>query len=469
MTDSEPSAVYSVLRGLDGVDEKMLKRPEVAYLPSILEDGELPEWVLGSPPPNVAIATDRRIIYMSAPIFGNKVKHEFYPYHDILEVEHSMDMCIISTTEKKRVVVKASKDKVEAFIAFVNPKIAEHRDPESVDYLSPAPTSLPDDSVTASGTSPIYSVLRGLNGVDEKTLERPAVAYLPSVLEDGETPECVLDSSQFEFAVATDRRIIHVNTRMNKVKSHASYPYREVAWVEYINIMNMRSLSIHTIDKEILLSAPKDKIEAFTSFVSFVNPKTVEHRDPKIVDLYHIIKDFHSDLIDNPTTYRLLSLLDDDSSILKEGEVPLQVTTGTYNRGSALFEKNVSGILVATDRRIILVNESFAKDFDYAIITSIKANRGVRFGRITIYIAGSKEEIRDVPNEQAPLFTGSVWNKVEELKKQSQAPSPPPPAPTPAPAPTSVADELLKFSELLEKGLISQEEFDAQKAKLLGP
>ena len=33
---------------------------------------------------------------------------------------------------------------------------------------------------------------------------------------------------------------------------------------------------------------------------------------------------------------------------------------------------------------------------------------------------------------------------------------------------TSNADELLKFSELLEKGMISQEEFDAQKKKILG-
>ena len=32
----------------------------------------------------------------------------------------------------------------------------------------------------------------------------------------------------------------------------------------------------------------------------------------------------------------------------------------------------------------------------------------------------------------------------------------------------SVADELKKFKELLDMGVISQEEFDAQKAKLLG-
>lgn len=457
MTDSETSAIYSVLRGLDGVDEKTLKRPEVAYLSSVLEDGELPEWVLGSPPPNVAVATDRRIIYMSTPILGNKIKHASYAYHDILEVGHSMGMCIISTTDKKRVVVNASKDEAEAFIAFVNPKIAEHRDSESVNALSPAPASLPDDSVTASGTSPIYSVLRGLNGVDEKTMERPAVAYLPSVLEDGEIPECVLDGRPPDFVVATDRRIIHMtkSTFTDKIKKHASYPYHEVFSVK----RSVGMCIIDTAEKTIHINAPRGKTE---SFIAFVKPKIAEHRDTKLIDLYDKMKEtIPLEVLANETTGRLLSLLEENSSILKEGEVPIQITTGTYNLGSALFEKNVSGFLVATDRRVILVNESFVKDFNYAMITSIKANRGVRFGRITIYIAGSKEEIRYVPNEQAPLFAGAVWSKVEELKKQSQAPSPP------TPAPASVADELLKFSELLEKGLISQEEFDAQKAKLL--
>ena len=463
MTDSEPSAIYSVLRGLDGIDEKILKRPEVAYLSSVLEDGELPECVLDGQLPQFVVATDRRIIYMSTPIFG-KIKHASYPYHAILEVEHSMGMCIISTTEKKRVGVKAPKDKVKAFIAFVNPKIEEHREPESVNALSPAPTSLPDDSVTASETSATYSVLRGLGDVDEKMLKRPEVAYLPTVLEDGELPECVLDGRPPDFVVATDRRIIHVNksTFTDKIKKHASYHYHEVFSVK----RSVGMCIIDTAEKTIHINAPKDKTE---SFIAFVNPKIAEHRDTKLIDLYAKMKEaVPLEVLANEATGRLLSLLEENSSILEEGEVPIQITTGTYNLGSALFEKNVSGLLVATDRRVILMKENFVKDFNYAMITSIKANRGVRFGRITIYIAGSKEEIRYVPNEQAPLFAGAIWNKVEELKKQSQAPSPPPPAPAPALAPTSVADELLKFSELLEKGLISQEEFDAQKAKLLG-
>lgn len=49
---------------------------------------------------------------------------------------------------------------------------------------------------------------------------------------------------------------------------------------------------------------------------------------------------------------------------------------------------------------------------------------------------------------------------------------PPAPADAPraidAPAPTSVADEIRKLGELREQGLLTQEEFDQQKRKLLG-
>lgn len=83
-----------------------------------------------------------------------------------------------------------------------------------------------------------------------------------------------------------------------------------------------------------------------------------------------------------------------------------------------------------------------------------------------MYVAGKKEVFNSVPSGQAALVTEFIRNKMNEMRRKSQASGTP--APSPAPAPASVADELLKFSELLEKGIISQAEFDAQKAKLLG-
>ena len=712
MTDSETSAIYSVLRGLDGVDEKTLKRPEVAYLSSVLEDGELPECVLGGRPPDFAVATDRRIIHVQRAVFGNKIKnHTSHPYREIVSVERSMGMCIINTTEKTT-RVNAPKDRVEAFIAFVNPKMAEHRDIESVDAQESIP-SLPEDAVTGSGSSPIYSVLRGLDGVDEKTLERPEVAYLSSVLEDGEMPECVLGSPPPQFVIATDRRIVHVSKAVlgDKIKKHALYPYPDILQLEHSSSLRTHSLIIHTREKQSTsIIAPKDRIEAF---IAFVNPKVAEHRGPEpeiysvlrkldgvdekeltrpevtylpsvledgempecvlvslnefvvatdrriiyvnkeiggkakihgsfpyreIYSIKHsselrmhslIINFMHSfsiefgseDIVVNaskerieafiafakpkideyrdtdpsmiysvlrglgsvdektlagplvaylPTvlengelpecaldasnqfvvatdrriiyvekvkqmsrSYRDILSLEHSSglgmhtliinaasgkihvsgskeridafitcvnpkiepkitefdlkmasiqealrhldgieqfgtrgeikhlpSILWEDEVPLQIIGGWYNGGNSL--------LVATDRRVILIDKGVitlkVEDFHYANITSVESRKGFGLGEIIIYVAGNREEITQVPNNRVLVVADFIRNKVHELK----TPSLPPPAPAPAPAPASVADELLKFSELLEKGLISQEEFDAQKAKLLG-
>jgi hypothetical protein len=63
-------------------------------------------------------------------------------------------------------------------------------------------------------------------------------------------------------------------------------------------------------------------------------------------------------------------------------------------------------------------------------------------------------------------------------EQQMYAPAPPPPAPAPAPAPVAaapaapatddVAAQLLKLGELKNQGLLSDEEFAAAKARLLG-
>ena len=60
---------------------------------------------------------------------------------------------------------------------------------------------------------------------------------------------------------------------------------------------------------------------------------------------------------------------------------------------------------------------------------------------------------------------GQRWAQQEE---QQQA-APPPPAPAAAPAgEASVIDQLKELGELKSQGILTEEEFAAQKAKLLG-
>ncbi|WP_456845922.1 SHOCT domain-containing protein [Cellulomonas sp. P5_C6] len=51
--------------------------------------------------------------------------------------------------------------------------------------------------------------------------------------------------------------------------------------------------------------------------------------------------------------------------------------------------------------------------------------------------------------------------------EQAPPPEPPPAPPAPAVPATDVYDELTKLKGLLDAGVLTQEEFDAEKAKLL--
>jgi hypothetical protein len=64
----------------------------------------------------------------------------------------------------------------------------------------------------------------------------------------------------------------------------------------------------------------------------------------------------------------------------------------------------------------------------------------------------------------------SRWAQQEDAQAAPQQAAPaPPPAPAPAPAGEgSMIDQLKQLGELKEQGILTEEEFAAQKAKLLG-
>ena len=76
-----------------------------------------------------------------------------------------------------------------------------------------------------SNTPDIWSVLRGLDDVDDKLLQHPAFEQLPALLENDEAPECVARNGDADVYVATDRRIIHFKTDFWKKSISKVTPY----------------------------------------------------------------------------------------------------------------------------------------------------------------------------------------------------------------------------------------------------
>ena len=83
----------------------------------------------------------------------------------------------------------------------------------------------------------------------------------------------------------------------------------------------------------------------------------------------------------------------------------------------------------------------------------------------TAVIAGTATSVSNrVSRRQANRWQQQEYEQQQQAEPQYAAPPPPPPA---APAPDLIA-QLKQLGELHEQGILTDEEFAAQKAKILG-
>jgi len=82
-------------------------------------------------------------------------------------------------------------------------------------------------------------------------------------------------------------------------------------------------------------------------------------------------------------------------------------------------------------------------------------------------LAGSTKETAAASFVQEQKWAQQEQQQYEQQQYQAQQAAPPPPAPAPA-GEESMIDQLKQLGELKEQGILTEEEFAAQKAKLLG-
>lgn len=145
-------------------------------------------------------------------------------------------------------------------------------------------------------------------------------------------------------------------------------------------------------------------------------------------------------------------------AIIPDGEELFGLVQGVYNGGQ--------GILVATDRRLLFVDKGLlyglkVEDFGLDKVTSIQIETGLIFADIKIMASGNIAKITNVEKTGGRTFCEKVRAKLSE-PKQTAAPV------TVVQQQVDVADQLGKLAALKDQGILTQEEFDAQKKKLLG-
>ncbi|PEN08616.1 PH domain-containing protein [Bacillus pseudomycoides] len=150
---------------------------------------------------------------------------------------------------------------------------------------------------------------------------------------------------------------------------------------------------------------------------------------------------------------------------LMNGEKVQMAFIGIHNYQSTTKHDNNYAYAI-TNKRIMfgqktLTGEKF-KAVDHGKINDISFETGMLFGFLTIDTPQEKFKVA-LDKASATSINNNIHQVLDALKNNTSEVQP-----QSIPTPTSVADELKKFKELCDMGVITEDEFNAKKKQLLG-
>lgn len=156
---------------------------------------------------------------------------------------------------------------------------------------------------------------------------------------------------------------------------------------------------------------------------------------------------------------KLDKLVAEAKSQLEAGEVIQQAVLGAFKTKRLGADSARVGALIATDRKILFYGKKTfgfeTEIFPFSSISSIELSKGVIGHKISIFASGNKAEMSGIASPNVNEFLSYVRENLGSKPASSVAA-------------LSAADELKKFAELKDAGIISDEEFNAKKKQILG-
>ena len=153
--------------------------------------------------------------------------------------------------------------------------------------------------------------------------------------------------------------------------------------------------------------------------------------------------------------------LEEIEGMLEPGEEVKAHVFGTQCDPPTSKSGKVAGALAVTDRRFLFVGKSIASKKVHGIpldtVTSVELNKGAMFSHVQVTLAGSYENFL-VKYKEAEQFVQVAQSALASAHSGG----------TQVPAVASMADEIAKLADMHQQGLLSDEEFTAAKARLLG-
>ena len=141
----------------------------------------------------------------------------------------------------------------------------------------------------------------------------------------------------------------------------------------------------------------------------------------------------------------------------------------------ALYEQGVIGRVFGFGALDVMTASASGINKMRFLTTPMDFKKDMMDAKHNLEMGVASGEFTDAPLRVAPVVTGSPVGSrdvVAETLPAGDTPvspaSAPPPAPAAPAAPVDVTDQIAKLADLKERGAITQEEFDAKKAELLG-
>ena len=338
------------------------------------------------------------------------------------------------------------------------------------------------------------------------------IKQLPNILKEGELPERVL-SVRYKnhddcLLVSTNLRVMFVTERMFTRSGEVrvqDFPWDAITGIEWSPGKLSHRITFRLGRKKVECHCPgihgqhrpRKMAEYLQAKIPAVQGGPAESiaRDAKTTKAY-AIEDMVRSMPVPPTGSEWKQL----SGVLEEDEMPERFLNAEYDDRHGVnvsSAQNRLGLLVATDRRLVFVYKPpllrpLVNEFPYDTIDGVAYSKGLLRGEVKVSAHGLEEIFKALVGSEAVTFAQYLGEKLGKpcqvpevgtehpvtfnqvvkdargfvglIKSRVVGPSDEPPA---AYSAETTADELVKFADLLDRGLISQEEFEVQKARLL--
>ena len=144
--------------------------------------------------------------------------------------------------------------------------------------------------------------------------------------------------------------------------------------------------------------------------------------------------------------------------VLRESEKISYLTSGFH-------EKN-TWLITCTNERVIFLDKGMfyglkQKEIPLNKINSIEQKTGLIFGEISIYDGASRTEVTNIMKKTVKPFIHAVNNAIESFRNNAAKP-------IQQQAGDDLVDQIEKLANLRDKGILTEEEFQAKKTQLMG-